>query len=40
MADEVMRLFDDFAARFARGERPDAREYLTRRATAPTSSRR
>ena len=28
MADEVMRLFDDFAARFARGERPDAREYL------------
>ena len=28
MADDVMRLFDDFAARFARGERPDAREYL------------
>ena len=25
-----MVLFDEYAARFARGERPDAREYLTR----------
>jgi hypothetical protein len=30
MADEVFQLFDDYAARFARGERPDAREYLAR----------
>ena len=30
MADEVFRLFDEYAARFARGERPDAREYLAR----------
>jgi hypothetical protein len=30
MADEVFELFDDYAARFARGERPDAREYLAR----------
>ena len=30
MADEVFELFDDYAARFARGERPDAQEYLAR----------
>jgi hypothetical protein len=30
MADEVFHLFDDYAARFARGERPDTREYLAR----------
>ena len=30
MADEVFELFDDYAVRFARGERPDAREYLAR----------
>jgi hypothetical protein len=30
MSDEVFRLFDDYAARFARGERPDARAYLAR----------
>src|SRR5687768_11797508 len=30
MADEVYGLFDDYAARFARGERPDARSYLAR----------
>ena len=29
MAD-VFALFDDYAARFARGEQPDAREYLSR----------
>lgn len=28
MADDVLRLLDDFAARYARGERPDARDYL------------
>ena len=28
MADEVMHLFDEYAASFARGERPDARAYL------------
>jgi hypothetical protein len=28
MADEVFRLFDEYAARFARGERPDAQQYL------------
>jgi hypothetical protein len=30
MADDVFTLFDDYAARFARGERPDARAYLAR----------
>ena len=30
MADDVLRLLDEFAARWARGERPDAREYLER----------
>ena len=30
MAEDVFRLFDEFAARFARGERPDVREYLAR----------
>jgi hypothetical protein len=30
MADEVYTLFDDYAARFARGERPDTRAYLAR----------
>jgi hypothetical protein len=30
MADEVFRLFDEYAASFARGERPDARAYLAR----------
>ena len=30
MADDVFALFDDYAARFARGERPDARAYLAR----------
>jgi hypothetical protein len=30
MGEDVVRLFDEFAARFARGERPDAREYLER----------
>jgi hypothetical protein len=30
MRDDVMRLFDEYAARFARGERPDARAYLAR----------
>ncbi len=30
MADDVMVLFDEYAARFARGERPDPREYLRR----------
>jgi hypothetical protein len=30
MADDVYGLFDDYAARFARGERPDARAYLAR----------
>ena len=28
MAEDVTRLFDDYAARFARGERPDVRVYL------------
>lgn len=28
MPDNVSKLFDEFAARYARGERPDAREYL------------
>ena len=30
MADEIMKLFDDYATRFARGERPDVRMYLAR----------
>ncbi|MBD0291668.1 MAG: hypothetical protein ICV74_10475 [Thermoleophilia bacterium] len=30
MAESVNELFDDFAARRARGERPDVREYLAR----------
>src|SRR4029453_15441354 len=30
VADDLFRLFDDYAARFARGERPDTREYLAR----------
>ena len=30
MAEDVHALFDDYAARFARGERPDARAYLAR----------
>ncbi len=30
MAEDVTTLFDDYAARFARGERPSAREYLGR----------
>jgi hypothetical protein len=30
MAEDVLTLFDEYAARYARGERPDAREYLTR----------
>lgn len=30
MTETVWRLFDDFAAGWARGERPDAREYLVR----------
>src|SRR4051812_26218471 len=30
MAEDVFALFDEFAASFARGERPDAREYLER----------
>ena len=30
MAEDVFALFDDYAARFARGERPDARAYLAR----------
>ena len=30
MPDDVMQLFDDYAARFARGERPDVRAYLAR----------
>ena len=30
MAEDVLALFDEFAARWARGERPDAREYLAR----------
>lgn len=30
MADPVFELFDEYAARWARGERPDAREYLER----------
>jgi len=30
VAENLMTLFDDFAARFARGERPDARAYLAR----------
>jgi hypothetical protein len=30
MAEDVMALFDEFAVRWARGERPDAREYLRR----------
>jgi hypothetical protein len=30
MAEDAMALFDEFAARWARGERPDAREYLRR----------
>jgi hypothetical protein len=30
MADDVFQLFDDYAARFARGERPDAQVYLAR----------
>ena len=30
MAEDVYRLFDDYAVRYARGERPDARVYLSR----------
>ena len=30
MAEDALALFDEFAARWARGERPDAREYLAR----------
>jgi hypothetical protein len=30
MPDDVFSLFEDYAARFARGERPDVRTYLTR----------
>ena len=30
LADDVLTLFDDYAARWARGEAPDAREYLAR----------
>ena len=30
MPDDVHELFDDYAARYARGERPDARAYLQR----------
>lgn len=30
MGEDVSRLFDEYAARHARGERPDAREYLER----------
>jgi hypothetical protein len=30
MPDDVFSLFDDYAARFARGERPDTRAYLAR----------
>jgi hypothetical protein len=30
MAEDVHELFDDYAARFARGDRPDARPYLAR----------
>jgi hypothetical protein len=30
MPDRAWRLFDDYAVRWARGERPDAREYLDR----------
>ena len=30
MADEAMALFEEYAARFARGEHPDLREYLGR----------
>lgn len=30
MADDVFQLFDEYAARYARGERPDVREYLAR----------
>jgi hypothetical protein len=30
MAEDVITLFDEYAARYARGERPDAREYLAR----------
>jgi hypothetical protein len=30
VAEDVSRLFDEYAARYARGERPDARAYLER----------
>jgi hypothetical protein len=30
LADDVITLFDEYAARWARGESPDAREYLER----------
>src|SRR5262245_55230659 len=30
VADEVFTLFDEYAARFARGERPDTHTYLAR----------
>jgi hypothetical protein len=30
LADDVITLFDEYALRFARGEAPDAREYLER----------
>jgi hypothetical protein len=30
MAEDVSRLFEDYASRYVRGERPDPREYLSR----------
>ncbi len=30
MAEDVLHLLEEYAARFARGERPDARDYLAR----------
>ena len=30
MPEDVFSLFDDYAARFAHGERPEARAYLAR----------
>lgn len=33
MPDDVFSLFDDYAARFARGERPEVRRYLARAGT-------
>ena len=40
MADEVMRLFDEYAASFARGERPDTRAYLAQAGKGRKSSPR